>query len=66
MLTPNPAEFNDLLVSISNPFKTARGHALFESQRMVDHSYGLVVKKLPKADRQFLEMRYSPEALYRA
>lgn len=37
-----------------------------ELERMVDHSYALVVKKLPKVERQFLELRYSPDALYRA
>ena len=36
-----------------------------ELQRMIDHSYGLVVKGLPKARRQALEIAHGPEALYR-
>lgn len=36
-----------------------------EIERMVDHSYGLVVKSLTKAKRQALELSYGEEALYR-
>jgi predicted DNA-binding protein (MmcQ/YjbR family) len=36
-----------------------------ELERMVDHSYALVVKKLPKVERQFLELRYPPDVLFR-
>lgn len=35
-----------------------------ELQRMIDHSYGLVVKKLPKAVRLGLEVRHGQAALY--
>jgi predicted DNA-binding protein (MmcQ/YjbR family) len=36
-----------------------------EIQRMIDHSYALVVRKLKKPDREQLELRYGPELLYR-
>jgi predicted DNA-binding protein (MmcQ/YjbR family) len=36
-----------------------------ELERMVDHSYALVVKKFKKAERQALELSYGPERLYR-
>ena len=36
-----------------------------ELERMVDHSYALVVKKLPRKDRLPLELNYSPQILYR-
>ena len=36
-----------------------------ELERMVDHSYALVVKKLKKTERQTLELSYGPERLYR-
>jgi predicted DNA-binding protein (MmcQ/YjbR family) len=35
-----------------------------EIQRMIDHSYALVAKKLTKAQRTPLELKYGPEALY--
>ena len=35
-----------------------------EIERMIDHSYALVVKKMKKADREFLELRYRHEELY--
>lgn len=35
-----------------------------EVQRMIDHSYGMVVKGLKKAVRQGLEVRYGKGALY--
>lgn len=35
-----------------------------EIQRMIDHSYALVVKGLTKAQRSPLELKYSPETLY--
>jgi predicted DNA-binding protein (MmcQ/YjbR family) len=35
-------------------------------ERMVDHSYGLVVKGLPKKQRQALEIEFGPEQLYRS
>lgn len=34
-----------------------------ELQRQADHSYGLVVKKLPLAQRRFLRSRYDEQAL---
>ncbi len=36
-----------------------------ELERMIDRSYGLVVKGLKKAERQALELRYPKEQLYR-
>ncbi len=36
-----------------------------ELERMIDHSYALVVKKLNKAHRQALELTYGSEQLYR-
>jgi len=36
-----------------------------EIERMIDRSYGLIVKSLKKAERQALELRYSKEQLYR-
>ena len=36
-----------------------------EIERMIDHSYGLVVKSLPRASRQGLEVRHGRDALYR-
>ena len=36
-----------------------------EIERMIDRSYGLVVKGLKKAERQALELRYPKEQLYR-
>ena len=35
-----------------------------EIQRMVDHSYSLVVKGMPKSERQALELAYGVDALY--
>lgn len=36
-----------------------------ELERMIDHSYALVVKKLKKAQRQALELSYGKAALYK-
>ena len=36
-----------------------------EIERLIDRSYGLVVKGLKKAERTQLELTYSPEELYR-
>jgi len=36
-----------------------------EIERMIDHSYMLVVKKLKKVEREALELAYGKEALYR-
>ena len=36
-----------------------------EIERMIDHSYALVVKKLKKIERKALELAYSPSILYR-
>jgi len=36
-----------------------------EIERMIDRSYGLVVKGLKKEERQTLELRHSKEQLYR-
>lgn len=35
-----------------------------EIERMIDNSYALVVGKLPRAERQALEIRHGKEALY--
>ncbi len=37
-----------------------------ELQRMIDHSYGLVVKGLTKTQRTALELAYGPDLLYSA
>ena len=36
-----------------------------EIERMIDRSYGLVVRSLPKSDRVALEVRHGKETLYR-
>ena len=36
-----------------------------EIERMIDHSYTLVVKKLKKVEREALELSYGKEALYK-
>jgi len=36
-----------------------------EIERMIDHSYTLVVKKLKKIEREALELSYGKEVLYR-
>lgn len=36
-----------------------------EVQRQIDHSYALVAKKLTKAQRTPLELKYGPEELYK-
>ena len=36
-----------------------------EIERMIDRSYGLVVKRLKRAERVALEVRFGAEALYR-
>jgi len=36
-----------------------------EIERMIDRSYGLVVRGLKKTERQALELRHSKEQLYR-
>lgn len=36
-----------------------------EIERMIDHSYALVVKGLPKKHRIALEIEFGPESLYR-
>ena len=36
-----------------------------EIERMIDHSYGLVVRKLKKVQREALELSYGKDALYR-
>jgi predicted DNA-binding protein (MmcQ/YjbR family) len=54
----NKTHWNTVLLDGSIP----RG----ELERMIDHSYALVVKKLPKAERVSLEVKYGKEVLYRA
>ena len=53
----NKLHWNTVLLDSSVP----RG----ETERMIDHSYGLVVKKMTKAERLSLEVTYGPEVLYR-
>ncbi len=36
-----------------------------EIERMIDHSYALVVKKLKKTEREALELSYGRDVLYR-
>lgn len=36
-----------------------------EIERMIDHSYALVVKKLKKTEREALELRHGKDVLYR-
>ena len=54
----NKAHWNTVLLDGSLPAG--------ELQRMIDHSYGLVVRKMPKADRTSLEVEYGKEHLYNA
>lgn len=53
----NKAHWNTVLLDGSIP----RG----EIERMIDRSYGLVVKKLRKRTREGLEVRHGKEAIYR-
>ena len=53
----NKAHWNTVLLDGSIPAA--------ELERMMDRSYGLVVKSLKKADRQGLEIRHGADALYR-
>jgi predicted DNA-binding protein (MmcQ/YjbR family) len=53
----NKAHWNTVLLDGSIP----RG----ELERMIDRSYGLVVKKLARTDRLSLELRHGRAALYR-
>ena len=53
----NKAHWNTVILDGSIP----RG----EIERMIDHSYGLVVKGLPKAQRTALEIRHGSDAIYR-
>lgn len=36
-----------------------------EIERMIDRSYGLVVKGMPKAERQSLELKYGEHEIYK-
>jgi len=36
-----------------------------EIERMIDHSYGLVVRKLKKVGHEALELSYGKDVLYR-
>ena len=53
----NKKHWNTVLLDGSVP--------LCELERMIDRSYGLVIKGLKKSERQTLELRYSPEVLYK-
>ena len=54
----NKTHWNTLLLDGSIPAE--------EIERMIDHSYALVVKGLPKKERLALEISQGPENLYRA
>ena len=53
----NKKHWNTLLLDGSIPAS--------EIERMIDRSYGLVVKGLKKVERQALELNYGAEVLYR-
>ncbi|MBV1905254.1 MAG: MmcQ/YjbR family DNA-binding protein [Pseudomonadales bacterium] len=53
----NKTHWNTIILNDSIP----RG----EIERMIDRSYGLVVKSLKKVDRMALEIKYGSENLYR-
>lgn len=53
----NKAHWNTVLLNGTVP--------VAELERMMDRSYGLVVKSLKKAERVALEVRHGKEALYR-
>lgn len=53
----NKAHWNTVILDGSIP----RG----ELERMIDRSYGLVVKRLKRTERQALEVRHGSDALYR-
>jgi predicted DNA-binding protein (MmcQ/YjbR family) len=53
----NKAHWNTIVLNSSIPVS--------EIERMIDHSYGLVVKSLKAAQRKSLELQYGPEKLYR-
>lgn len=36
----------------------------YDLQQMIDHSYGLIIRKLKKAERQAMELAYDCETLY--
>ncbi len=38
----------------------------YDTQKMIDHSYGLVVKGLKKAERNSLELAYGIDEIYKA
>ena len=54
----NKAHWNTVLLDGSIPTG--------EIERMIDHSFALVVKKLPKGERVSLEVKHGKDALYRA
>ncbi|MEM7098829.1 MAG: MmcQ/YjbR family DNA-binding protein [Pseudomonadota bacterium] len=54
----NKAHWNTVLLDGSIP--------VGEIERMIDLSYGLVTRSLPKSQRISLEVNYGPDALYRA
>ena len=53
----NKAHWNTIILDGSIP--------VGEIERMIDRSYGLVVKSMKKSERTALELRYGSEALYR-
>lgn len=54
----NKRHWNTVLLDQSIP--------LGEVQRLIDHSYALVVKSLRKSERVAMEIKYGADALYRA
>ena len=53
----NKTHWNTLILDGSIPVP--------EIERMIDRSFGLVVRGLPKSDRQRLELQYGLDVLYR-
>ena len=73
---PNQAfELRDLFESVKPGYHMNKKHwntlvldgsiPVGEIERMIDHSYGLVVKKLKKVEREALELSYGKDVLYR-
>ena len=53
----NKKHWNTILLNNTIPHE--------ELERMIDRSYGLVVKGLKKSDREYLELRYGKSVLYK-
>jgi len=73
---PNQAfELRDLFASVKPGYHMNKKHwntivldgsiPQGEIERMIDHSYGLVVKKLRKVEREALELSYGKKEIYK-